>query len=146
MDQNEFDLTIGRLDRVLSVLVNLGRISKKKNEARTAEEKLRERALNEDVILMDDENQQTLKHHAEDMIAAGQKILKDLGKEVQGTPQPEEPEIPYQPVHYQPPGQAGKNVTQCGKQLTTEMTRTTYRDQVTCKDCLKIQPNEFPTL
>lgn len=63
--QIEFDLTIGRLDRVLSKLVRWGG----------------DKAL-------DDANKQTLKHHAEDMIAAGEKILKDLGKKVKGTPQP----------------------------------------------------------
>lgn len=72
--QNEFDLTIGQLDRVLSKLVGWGRIAKKPPTGFTG---------------MDDPNKQTLKHHAEDMIAAGQKILRDLGHEVEGTPQPE---------------------------------------------------------
>jgi hypothetical protein len=40
--------------------------------------------------IMDEPNQQTLKHHAEDMVAAGHAILKLLGKEVQATPQPKE--------------------------------------------------------
>jgi hypothetical protein len=69
-EQTDFDLTIGRLDNIMSVLVIWGR----------AHEQLTP------------PNVQTLKHHAEDMIAAGQKILKDLGKvEVEGLPQPGEP-------------------------------------------------------
>lgn len=71
LTQEEFDLTVGRLDRVLSVLVNWGRSIKK-----------------DGFYLIDEPNAQTLKHHAEDMIAAGQKILRDLGHEVEGTPQP----------------------------------------------------------
>jgi hypothetical protein len=63
--QDDFDNTIGKLDRVLSKMVLWG---KDKN--------------------VDLPNKQTLKHHAEDMIAAGQKILKDLG-DIEGTPQPE---------------------------------------------------------
>lgn len=62
--QTEFDNTIGRLDRVLSMLVGWGKDPK-----------------------VDIANKQTLKHHAEDMIAAGEKIIKDLGK-TEGTPQP----------------------------------------------------------
>jgi len=64
---DDFDITIGRLDRVLSKLVLCG-----KDPA------------------LDEADKQTLKHHAEDMIAAGQKILKDLGRDVEGTPQPGE--------------------------------------------------------
>jgi hypothetical protein len=71
LDQELFDLTIGRLDRVLSLIVNWGRTVKREES------------------LLDLPNRQTLKHHAEDMIAAGQKILRDLGEEVEGTPQPE---------------------------------------------------------
>jgi len=71
LDQEQFDLTIGRLDRVLSLIVNWGRTVKRGEP------------------LLDLSNQQTLKHHAEDMIAAGQKILRDLGEELEGTPQPE---------------------------------------------------------
>ena len=63
--QDAFDLTIGRLDNIMSVLVIWGRTHE----------------------LLTPANAQTLKHHAEDMIAAGQKILKDLGK-VEGLPQP----------------------------------------------------------
>lgn len=66
MNRDEFDVTIGRLDRVLSKMVLWG--------------------LDGSLDIAD---RQTLKHHAEDAIAAGQKILKDLGKEIQGTPQPE---------------------------------------------------------
>jgi hypothetical protein len=65
--QQEFDLTVGRLDRVLSLLINYARHSQ------------------EDC---DDPNKQTLKHHAEDMVAAGEKILKLLAN-VEGTPQPQ---------------------------------------------------------
>lgn len=61
--QNEFDLAIGQL--VLSKLVCWGKSG-----------------------TMDQYNQQTLKHHAEDMVAAGECILKALGKGVEGTPQP----------------------------------------------------------
>jgi hypothetical protein len=61
--QDEFDLTIGRLDHVLSKMIMWG----------------------EDTLTcmpqVDHANQQTLKHHAEDMIGAGKKILKDLGVE-----------------------------------------------------------------
>lgn len=58
--QDDFDLTIGRLDRLLSKMVNWS-----KEPAHSA--------------LVDEANRQTLKHHAEDMIAAGNKILKELG-------------------------------------------------------------------
>ncbi len=57
MLQDEFNATIGELDHILSKLVHLGKNSK-------------------DVTVY---NIQTLKHHAEDMIAAGEKILKDIG-------------------------------------------------------------------
>lgn len=77
MFQSDFDLLIGRLDRVLSELVNCGRAAKGGYQGPAS-------------LIMDEPNKQTLKHHAEDMIAAGQKILKDLGAEVQGTPQPGE--------------------------------------------------------
>ena len=65
--QKRFDNTIGRLDRVLSELVNYG---KGKSG------------------VLDDENRQTLKHHAEDMVAAAQSIMKHIGL-VDATPQPE---------------------------------------------------------
>ena len=68
--QDNFDLMIGRLDRVLSVLVN--------------------HAKNDD---LDPPNRQTLKHHAEDMAAAAECILDKLKKTV-GTPQP----IPFPQV------------------------------------------------
>jgi hypothetical protein len=68
--QELFDLTIGRLDHVLSLLV----LASKRVE-------------------LDEANRQTLKHHAEDMIAAGQAILGRLAG-VEGTPQPAgEPKI-----------------------------------------------------
>ncbi len=53
--RTDFDLAIGRLDRVLSQLIGY------------AKDKSRE-----------DADKQTLKHHAEDMIAAGEKILGEL--------------------------------------------------------------------
>lgn len=67
INQDDFDNTIGKLDRVLSKLVEWGR--------RAPED-------------LDIFNRQTLKHHAEDMIAAGQKILRDVGQDMEGTPQP----------------------------------------------------------
>ena len=76
--QDEFDITIGRLDRMLSKLVGWGRAAKSR----------REKVLTKESAFMDEANQQTLKHHAEDMVAAAQKILCDLGKEVEATPQP----------------------------------------------------------
>ncbi len=69
-DQDEFDMTIGKLDRILSLLVDCGRQYKTAKLTGTTR------------VLMDEANVQTLKHHAEDMMLAGQKILKDLGKEV----------------------------------------------------------------
>lgn len=53
-----FDLAIGRLDHVLSQLIGF------------AKDKTR-----------DETDRQTLKHHAEDMIGAGQKILRELATE-----------------------------------------------------------------
>ena len=70
VDQADFDKTIGQLDRVLSKMVLWGKSVKADGNE-----------------YVDEPNTQTLKHHAEDMIAAGQKILSDLGKEVEGTPQ-----------------------------------------------------------
>lgn len=63
--QAEFDLTIGQLDRLLSKLVTWGKGCDD----------------------LDSYNRQTLKHHAEDMQAAAEKILSCLG-EIEGTPQP----------------------------------------------------------
>lgn len=60
MQQEDFDLMIGRLDRILSEMVAQGKASK---------------ANMADYCPI---NRQTLKHHAEDMILAGQKILNDL--------------------------------------------------------------------
>ena len=53
--QHDFDLAIGRLDRVLSELLVFADLAP------------------------DAANVQTLKHHAEDMIGVGNKILKLLG-------------------------------------------------------------------
>lgn len=55
MIQSDFDLSIGRLDRVLSELVGYSH------------------------NFNDEPNKQTLKHHAEDMILAGHHILNKLG-------------------------------------------------------------------
>lgn len=57
--QDEFDLMIGRLDRILSEMVAAGK----------------------EPDGLDAANTQTMKHHAKDMILAGRKILKDLGFE-----------------------------------------------------------------
>ena len=65
MTQDEFNLTIGRLDRVLSEM----------------------HSYSKDINL-DIQNRQTLKHHAEDMIGLGEKIIKRL-EGTDGTPQPE---------------------------------------------------------
>lgn len=80
-DQDRFDLRIGRLDRILSELMG---------DARAAAQR---RATGAGLpcgpaLLMDEANQQTLKHHAEDIVAAGQAILRLLGKDVPATPQP----------------------------------------------------------
>ena len=65
LQQENFNIAIGRLDRVLSELVLYSHDTE-----------------------LDIPNKQTLKHHAEDMIAAGQHILKKLDL-ITGTPQPE---------------------------------------------------------
>ena len=57
MNRQDFDSMIGRLDRILSEMI--------------AE------SMRDD---LDDCDRQTLKHHAEDMIGAGQSILKKLVK------------------------------------------------------------------
>lgn len=54
-EQQEFDSTIGQLDRVISLLVIYAKGD------------------------LDAANKHTLKHHAEDMQAAGAKILNTLG-------------------------------------------------------------------
>jgi hypothetical protein len=69
--QSAFDITIGRLERILSLLVGWAK-----------------QAPQGPSEFLDPPNLQTLKHHAEDMIAAGNKILECLGKGVEGTPQP----------------------------------------------------------
>lgn len=61
MTQSDFDLMIGRLDRILSEMVGEGK------------------AVPLTFGQYDPINIQTLKHHAEDMILAGRKILKDIG-------------------------------------------------------------------
>ncbi len=58
--QQDFDSAIGRLDRVLSELIIFADLGP------------------------DAANLQTLKHHAEDMIGVGNKILTVLGKSPKG--------------------------------------------------------------
>ena len=73
MNQNKFDLMIGRLDRILSEMMGVAKI---------------------EPSVLDTENMQTMKHHAEDMILAGQAILKILGfKDKVSSPVPEPCEI-----------------------------------------------------
>jgi len=57
ISQDEVDSTIGKLDYCLSVMVLMSREVKK---------------------VEFNPNAQTLKHHAEDMIAAGNKILENI--------------------------------------------------------------------
>jgi hypothetical protein len=66
MPSDKFNLSIGRLDRELSVLVDIGR-------------QYRDGSIDILNPSLDGADRQTLKHHAEDMILAGRKILKDLG-------------------------------------------------------------------
>lgn len=66
MPSSNFNQSIGNLDRELSVLVELGRQKKDGTLC----------VFNPSI---DSADIQTLKHHAEDMILAGRKILKDLG-------------------------------------------------------------------
>ncbi len=61
MTQDKFDLMIGRLDRILSEMIAAAQIV----NSNTLE-----------MTIMDSMNTQTLKHHAEDMIGAGKKILE----------------------------------------------------------------------
>lgn len=60
-NREKFDLTIGQLDRVLSVLIGLTEES-------------------DPIPGLDGNDVQTVKHHAEDMIGAGEKILANLNK------------------------------------------------------------------
>lgn len=61
--RREFDLMIGRLDRILSEMVATGK---------------RHKEVHNTAMALDDPDVQTLKHHAEDMILAGAKILSDI--------------------------------------------------------------------
>lgn len=63
--QTEFNESIGRLDRILSLLL----IWSSPEFVVIYEGK---------TVVLDGANIQTLKHHAEDMIGVGQKILKQL--------------------------------------------------------------------
>lgn len=56
--QENFDMTIGRLDRILSEFLLL---------------------CEEDDPLLDEANIQTLKHHSDDLIGVGNAMLKRLG-------------------------------------------------------------------
>ena len=58
VSRDDLDMTIGQLDRVLSKLV----LWSERGD-------------------LDDYDKQTMKHHAEDTILAGQKILKELDKQ-----------------------------------------------------------------
>ncbi len=61
--QAEFDEKIGQLDRILSLMIFwVAAVYEVDGKNK----------------ILDEPNRQTLKHHAEDMIGAGQKILKDL--------------------------------------------------------------------
>lgn len=68
--QDKFDLTIGRLDNILSLLVNWSKYLG--NQAYNSEKS------NEVLDLEKAANIQTLKHHAEDMISAGESILSRI--------------------------------------------------------------------
>ena len=82
--QANFDSDVGRLDWVLSRMMTYARLCEAlENACAMTGEQL------EMATVITAENRQTLKHHAEDMLAAGQAILKKLGKEQPGTPQPE---------------------------------------------------------
>jgi len=65
--QEKFNLTIGQLDRTLSEMMVYAKVAA--GEATPVVH-----------ACMDEENRQTLKHHAEDMILCGNAILKKLGK------------------------------------------------------------------
>lgn len=57
-DQQDFDIVIGRLDRILSEFLILTNKS------------------------FDEANKQTLKHHADDLIGVGNKVLENLGEKL----------------------------------------------------------------
>lgn len=84
--QKHFDKLIGQLDRVLSEMIFLAKASKDRIVYDTSDD---DEVCSPEASLMDTPNQQTLKHHAEDMVAAGNKILELLGKKVESTPQPD---------------------------------------------------------
>lgn len=67
-----FDMMIGRLDRILSEMVAEGKSTMLTYDAGESN--------------ITSINRQTLKHHAEDMILAGHKILKDIGCEEDQAP------------------------------------------------------------
>jgi hypothetical protein len=69
----EYNMTIGTLDFILSKMVGY------RNQAKEGR--------------LSEPNRQTLKYHAEDMIAAGQSILKALGVEQEGASQPAQREV-----------------------------------------------------
>lgn len=68
---DRFDAMIGRLDRTLSEMVMIGKRIKEEDKAKGIE--------THPDHYVENVNRQTLKHHAEDMILAGQKILRDIG-------------------------------------------------------------------
>lgn len=72
--QEQFDTCIGRLDRVLSELVAYGKGVRARNEAGSGQ------AVPYQAVVMDEHNQQTLKHHAEDMVMAAGCMFRNLGQ------------------------------------------------------------------
>lgn len=81
MLQANFDLLIGQLDRAISLLVYMGKVFKEEQGDRYS---ITPEGIFE---LVDIPNRSTVKHHAEDMILAGRKILKDLGEPEPGIEQ-----------------------------------------------------------
>lgn len=77
--QHKFNSSIGELDRVLSIMVHISKLAKIEYDKRMTE--IQSQGHTEIDEYYDTANIQTLKHHAEDMILAGRKILKDLGFE-----------------------------------------------------------------
>lgn len=70
-EQYDFDQMIGQLDHVLSMMIACSKEVRSYREVATTT-----------FFVIDKYNQQTLKHHAEDMILAGKKILENLEKEL----------------------------------------------------------------
>lgn len=75
--QEVFDQTIGRLDRALSLIIMWSGTIAKRRELEMKGEDNKDWAF-PSLGELDEANAQTLKHHAEDMVGAGNKILKLL--------------------------------------------------------------------